>query len=509
MSSISGSTSAPSSRCSTPSPMSGGSSSASAGLHRRPGDRVAGDDDEPLGAEVERRLDRRVQPRPAVDVPAARVRRLAHAHGREQDRDRRRRHHVVDADLRRHVRDRVRAVLVARLRRLHEHDAAPGARRRRDRRDRVDDPAGDVQVELRPVDPAVRGSRAAAPGRASPRAARRGSTAARRRSAAPPADPVAAGSGGSPCPWSATATARPARRSSRRRSAAASPRGTSTLIAPTLVPTNTVGRSPRTSSSGSRTDSAPASYAPRAPPPASTSATDTRALHPERLERQRHPLDVAQVAVGRRCSSSSCRPTSRSRASACAAGPSSARSSRAPSGVLTSTRLAGIAAAKRFWRSMSFVWMFAVWPVPSYSSSGAREREALLLAVDRRRTTARARAARAPERRRGWTRRPRTRRASRPAPRRRRPRRACRPTARRTTSSGRRRPRSTSAMNSFGLLVVEHDRAVLAQRARAARRRPRVSTTRCCSAPQISPLSKLFEAITAWATMFGSASAAM
>src|ERR1700730_5343099 len=45
------------------------------------------------------------------------------------------------------------------------------------------------------------------------------------------------------------------------------------LSAPTLVPTITRGRSPRSSSAGRSTDRAPSSYAPRAPPPANTRPT--------------------------------------------------------------------------------------------------------------------------------------------------------------------------------------------------------------------------------------------
>src|SRR3954466_16425121 len=58
------------------------------------------------------------------------------------------------------------------------------------------------------------------------------------------------------------------------------------LNAPTLVPTTIVGRSPRSSSTGSRTDRTPISYAPRAPPPERTSATSAIQDRPEPHDRR-------------------------------------------------------------------------------------------------------------------------------------------------------------------------------------------------------------------------------
>ena len=52
------------------------------------------DHDHPLGAHPQRRLDRRVQPRATVVVPAGRRLGRRYAHGREQRRDRRGRQHV-------------------------------------------------------------------------------------------------------------------------------------------------------------------------------------------------------------------------------------------------------------------------------------------------------------------------------------------------------------------------------------------------------------------------------
>jgi hypothetical protein len=53
-------------------------------------DGVGSDDHQPVRAEVQRRLDRRVQSGAAVDVPAARLGRRVDPDRREQDRDRRR-----------------------------------------------------------------------------------------------------------------------------------------------------------------------------------------------------------------------------------------------------------------------------------------------------------------------------------------------------------------------------------------------------------------------------------
>src|SRR5215469_3351112 len=50
------------------------------------------------------------------------------------------------------------------------------------------------------------------------------------------------------------------------------------LIAPALVPTNMFGRWPVSSNTGRMIDRAPASYAPRAPAPAATTATRSRSL---------------------------------------------------------------------------------------------------------------------------------------------------------------------------------------------------------------------------------------
>ena len=261
MSSISGSTSAPSSRCSTPSPMSGGSSSGLSELMHRPGDRVAGHHHQALGAEVERRLDRRVQARAAVEVPAARVRRPLDPDRREQQRDRGRRAHVLDA------RSAPGAYATACERwcarplcSSTKIDPAPGARRRRHhRRACRRAPSSTLRAEPGPVDPVARGCRSAARGRAGSAAARRAPTAARRRSAGAASGPGGGRSAGSPRPWSAPPTARRARRPPRSPAGAAVAARNAALIAPTLVPTKTDGRSPRRSSSGSSTDSAPAS----------------------------------------------------------------------------------------------------------------------------------------------------------------------------------------------------------------------------------------------------------
>ena len=63
------------------------------------GDGVERDHDHPLGAQPQRRLDRRVQARPTVEVPAGRLLGLGHAHGREQRRDRRGRQDMLRAEV--------------------------------------------------------------------------------------------------------------------------------------------------------------------------------------------------------------------------------------------------------------------------------------------------------------------------------------------------------------------------------------------------------------------------
>src|SRR5215207_8022183 len=81
------------------------------------------------------------------------------------------------------------------------------------------------------------------------------------------------------------------------------------LIAPTLVPTITRGRSPRASSAGSSAASAPSSYAPRAPPPASTRPTCSPAD-------PALPTMRAQPTTGRRCDASAGQPPCAFRAAA-------------------------------------------------------------------------------------------------------------------------------------------------------------------------------------------------
>ena len=63
---------------------------------------------------------------------------------------------------------------------------------------------------------------------------------------------------------------------------------TAALIPPTLVPQTISTRSPRASSAGISTDSAPASYAPRAPPPGRTSPICARVKAAARPPPRRH-----------------------------------------------------------------------------------------------------------------------------------------------------------------------------------------------------------------------------
>lgn len=80
------------------------------GNSRRLGHRVGADDDQPLGSEIKRGLDRRVQTGPTIEVPAAYLRGALDSDGREQDRNRRRGTHVRRLEAGRHILDDVGAV---------------------------------------------------------------------------------------------------------------------------------------------------------------------------------------------------------------------------------------------------------------------------------------------------------------------------------------------------------------------------------------------------------------
>ena len=154
MSSIRGSTSDPSSRCSTPSPMSGGSAPGAPDSSTGPAiesqattmSRSAPRSSAGLIGAFRRVPPSKYQPR-AIDG-------LGHLDRREQQRDRGRRADVVELDPRRHVGDGVRAVVRPPAVLVDEHDAAPGARRGGDHGQRVDRTRVDVGRELVPVDPA-------------------------------------------------------------------------------------------------------------------------------------------------------------------------------------------------------------------------------------------------------------------------------------------------------------------------------------------------------------------
>jgi len=117
------------------------------------GDRGGGDDDHAVDAEVQHRLDRRVEPGSAVVVPAAEARRLLDAHAREQRRDGGRCAGMVDLQPRRHVVDGERSWEALRGPALDEHDAPLGRDRGGHDADRLDGPVAHVAVQSLPVDP--------------------------------------------------------------------------------------------------------------------------------------------------------------------------------------------------------------------------------------------------------------------------------------------------------------------------------------------------------------------
>jgi len=114
--------------------------------------RLHPDHDEPAGTKIEPRLDRRVETRAAVHVPAPRRSRSFDANRREQQRNGRGRHHVSRHERRAYVLDDVRAVQWALLRAVREDDAPTGARSRRDDGGAVDDALGHVAPKRAEVD---------------------------------------------------------------------------------------------------------------------------------------------------------------------------------------------------------------------------------------------------------------------------------------------------------------------------------------------------------------------
>ncbi len=131
--------------------------SAKPGRRSAPGDGAAegpngreADDHDAVGTQCERRLERRVQPRPAVDEVAGAL----DLDGREDERDGGAGAHVVDAK-----RDGLVGEVVPRpdgrqrLAGVHEGDGAAALERRGHGADRVDVPAGDVAMHAVEVDP--------------------------------------------------------------------------------------------------------------------------------------------------------------------------------------------------------------------------------------------------------------------------------------------------------------------------------------------------------------------
>ena len=149
----------------------------------RAAERLVADDDHPLGAERQRRRDRRVQPRRAVDVVPGGAERRGHLDRREEQRDRRRRAHVLALQPRVHVVDL--AVRARRRRRaLDEADRQAALERRRDDADGVHQRRRRRWRAARPSRSSARGCAPAARDRAATRRASRAARAPRPPAAA-------------------------------------------------------------------------------------------------------------------------------------------------------------------------------------------------------------------------------------------------------------------------------------------------------------------------------------
>ena len=113
---------------------------------------VRGDHDDAVDAEIEGRLDWRVESRAAVEEPV-RIGLTSHPHGAEEDRYRRRRKHMLVAQRPRHIVHERRVRNGRLLTRLDEDDRTLGAGARRHDRQRVDAARLQVRPHRLPVQP--------------------------------------------------------------------------------------------------------------------------------------------------------------------------------------------------------------------------------------------------------------------------------------------------------------------------------------------------------------------
>jgi hypothetical protein len=125
----------------------------------RLGDRFGPDDQQPLHAEIQSRLDRRVQSSPAVHVPAASLDRRLHPYRWEEDGDRSRRADVFAGKRRGNVLHDMRVVQGNLAAGLDEHDRPAGTRGGRDYRNRLDEAVCDVAVKIVPIHPVFEAAR--------------------------------------------------------------------------------------------------------------------------------------------------------------------------------------------------------------------------------------------------------------------------------------------------------------------------------------------------------------
>ena len=118
---------------------------------------MRGDHDDAVDAEIEGRLDRRIEPRAAVEEPVP-TGLTSHPHGAEEDRYRRRRQHMLVAQPPRQIVHERRVRHGRLLTRLDEDDRTLGGGARRHDRQRVDAAGLQVRPHRLPVQPLAHGA---------------------------------------------------------------------------------------------------------------------------------------------------------------------------------------------------------------------------------------------------------------------------------------------------------------------------------------------------------------